>query len=157
MPYNVMQTLLDPLWGKGIHAYFKGTNLTRLDDGLIEKLVERHLAAPGPQAEIHIHQMGGAVARNGAGSAFPDRSMPFLMNVVTGWHDPAQTDAHVGWARSVVSAVGDASTGRAYVNFLGDAGSAKTGYDPAAYERLVALKREYDPTNVFRLNQNIEP
>ena len=58
--YNVMQTLLDPLWGKGIHAYFKGTNLSRLDDALIEKLVERHLAAPGPQAEIHIHQMGGA-------------------------------------------------------------------------------------------------
>jgi FAD/FMN-containing dehydrogenase len=157
MPYNVMQTLLDPLWGKGIHAYFKGTNLTRVDDALIDRLVERHLAAPGPQAEIHIHQMGGAVARKAAGSSFPDRSMPFLLNAVTGWSDPALSGAHVEWARSVVEAAGAASTGRGYVNFLGDAGEAKAGYDPADYERLVALKRDYDPTNVFRLNQNIEP
>jgi hypothetical protein len=99
MPYQVMQSLLDPLWPKGIHAYFKGTNLTALDDSLIEALVERHLAAPGPQAEIHVHQMGGAVARNGAGSSFPDRSMPFLINVVTGWHDPAVGDASVGAQR----------------------------------------------------------
>jgi len=155
MPYQVMQSLLDPLWGKGIHAYFKGTNLTGLDDALIERLVERHLAAPGPQAEIHLHQMGGEVARNGAGSAFPDRSMPFLLNVVTGWHDPGQTDAHVEWARSVAAAAADFSTGRGYVNFLSDPDSGRSGYDPETYERLVALKREYDPTNVFRLNQNI--
>jgi FAD/FMN-containing dehydrogenase len=57
----------------------------------------------------------------------------------------------------VVAAAEDASTGRGYVNFLGDAGSGKVGYDPADYDRLLALKREYDPTNVFRLNQNIEP
>jgi FAD/FMN-containing dehydrogenase len=158
MPYNVIQTLLDPLWVKGIHSYFKGTNLSRLDDGLIDRLVERHLAAPGPQAEIHVHQMGGAVARAGAAeSAFPDRSMPFLLNVVTGWHDPALRDAHVDWARSVAAAAAEASTGRGYVNFLGDTGSGKGGYDPQAYERLVSLKREWDPTNVFRLNQNIEP
>jgi hypothetical protein len=157
MPYQVMQSLLDPLWPKGIQAYFKAANLTGLDDGLIERLVERHLSAPGPQAEIHVHQMGGAVARNGAGSAFPDRTMPFLLNVVTGWHDQAAADAHVAWARSVVAAADELSTGRAYVNFLGDAGSASSGYVPADYDRLVALKREYDPTNVFRLNQNIEP
>jgi len=155
MPYQVMQSLLDPLWGKGIHAYFKGTNLTGLDDALIERLVERHLAAPGPQAEIHLHQMGGEVARNGTGSAFPDRSMPFLLNVVTGGHDPGQTDAHVEWARSVAAAAADFSTGRGYVNFLSDPDSGRSGYDPETYERLVALKREYDPTNVFRLNQNI--
>jgi FAD/FMN-containing dehydrogenase len=157
MPYLVMQGLLDPLWPKGINAYFKGTNLTGLDDGLIARLVERHLAAPGPQAEIHVHQMGGAVARNGAGSSFPDRSMPFLINVVTGWHDPVHADAHIDWARGVVAAAEEFSTGRGYVNFLTDPGSAKSGYDPVTYERLVALKREYDPTNVFRLNQNIEP
>jgi FAD/FMN-containing dehydrogenase len=157
MPYTVMQSLLDPLWAKGIHAYFKGANLTGLDDGLIERLVEHHLAGPGPQADIHIHQMGGAVGRNGAGSSFPDRSMPFLVNAVTGWHDPALADAHIAWARGVVDSAAEFSTGRGYVNFLTDPGSAKAGYDPDAYERLVALKREYDPTNVFRLNQNIEP
>ena len=158
MPYHVIQTLLDPLWPKGIQSYFKATNLAGLDDGLIERLADRHQAAPGPQAEMHIHQMGGAVARAGADdSAFPDRSMPFLLNVVTGWHDAALTDAHVEWARSVVAATGEASTGRGYVNFQSDPGSGKGGYDAEAYERLVALKREWDPTNVFRLNQNIEP
>src|SRR3984885_12209643 len=65
MPYTAMQTLLDPLWPKGIHAYFKATNLARLDDELIERLCELHEGAPGAQCEIHVHQMGGAVARVG--------------------------------------------------------------------------------------------
>ena len=63
MPYSVIQTLIDPLWPKGIRAYFKATNLARLDDALIDSLCERHLAAPAPGAEIHVHQMGGAMAR----------------------------------------------------------------------------------------------
>ena len=67
MPYHVIQTLLDPLWPKGIQSYFKATNLARLDDELIGRLCELHLAAPGPQCEIHVHQMGGAVGRVGDG------------------------------------------------------------------------------------------
>src|SRR4029450_7250820 len=63
MPYTMIQSLIDPLWPKGINAYFKATNLTSLDDGLIDAFCELHLAAPGPQCEIHVHQMGGAVAR----------------------------------------------------------------------------------------------
>jgi FAD/FMN-containing dehydrogenase len=158
MPYRVMQSLIDPLWGKGIHAYFKATNLSRLDDGLIDRLCEIHLAAPGPQCEIHVHQMGGAVARVGEGAtAFPERSMPYVLNAVTGWHDLGVGLAHVGWGRKVITAAAGASTGRAYVNFLGDEGAARTSYGLEKYTRLVALKDEYDPTNVFRLNQNIEP
>jgi FAD/FMN-containing dehydrogenase len=158
MPYRVTQSLIDPLWGKGIHAYFKATNLSRLDDGLIDRLCEIHLAAPGPQCEIHVHQMGGAVARVGEGAtAFPERSMPYVLNAVTGWHDLGVGLAHVGWARKVITAAAGASTGRAYVNFLGDEGAARTSYGLEKYTRLVALKDEYDPTNVFRLNQNIEP
>jgi hypothetical protein len=56
MPYGVIQTLIDPRGEHGIHAYFKATNLARLDDELIEKLCEIHLEAPGPQCEIHAHQ-----------------------------------------------------------------------------------------------------
>ena len=63
MPYQAMQTLIDPLWPKGIHAYFKATNLAGVDDALIGRLHELHLSAPGPQCEIHLHQMGGAVSR----------------------------------------------------------------------------------------------
>jgi FAD/FMN-containing dehydrogenase len=83
--------------------------------------------------------------------------MPFVLNAVTGWHDPAVGEAHTDWARAVIGAASDASTGRAYVNFLGDAGAARSSYGEETYARLVALKDKYDPTNVFRLNQNIEP
>jgi FAD/FMN-containing dehydrogenase len=158
MPYPALQTLLDPLWPKGIHAYFKATNLAQLDDALIDRLCKIHQAAPGPQCEIHIHQMGGAVGRVAEGAtAFPERSMPFVLNAVTGWHDPSATAAHTDWARAVVDTAAGESTGRAYVNFLSDAGAARSAYGEQTYRRLVALKNEYDPTNVFRLNQNITP
>jgi hypothetical protein len=158
MPYQAMQTLIDPLWGKGIQAYFKATNLSGLDDNLINRLCDLHLTAPGPQCEIHVHQMGGAVGRIADdATAFTDRSMPFVLNAVTGWHDPEAGLSHQQWTREVIDAAADASTGRAYVNFLGDADAARTSYGEETYNRLVALKNEYDPTNVFRLNQNIEP
>ena len=158
MPYHVIQTLIDPLWEKGIRSYFKATNLAQLDDGLIDRLCEIHLAAPGPQCEIHVHQMGGAIASVAEGAtAFGERSMPFLLNAVTGWHDPDVGAAHKEWARSAIAAASDASTGRAYVNFLGDTDAARTSYTDETYARLLALKNEYDQTNVFRLNQNIDP
>ena len=158
MPYQMIQTLLDPLWPKGIHAYFKATNLARLDDDLVDRLCEQHLAAPGPQCEVHVHQMGGAVARVDDGAtAFAERSMPFVLNAVTGWQDPDAAAAHRDWARAVIEAASDASTGRAYVNFLGDPDEARTSYGKDTYDRLVSLKNRYDPTNVFRLNQNIPP
>src|SRR4051812_47994784 len=158
MPYQAIQTLIDPLWEKGVHAYFKAANLARLDDQLIDRLCALHLEAPGPQCEIHVHQMGGAVARvPEAATAFTERSMPFLLNAVTAWRDPADAESHTGWSRDVIEAGEDASTGRAYVNFLGDTDAARSSYSDETYARLLALKNEYDPTNVFRLNQNIDP
>ena len=160
MPYQVIQTLIDPLWQKGLNSYFKATNLSGLDDELIDRLTELHLAAPGPQCEIHVHQMGGAVARvTDDATAFTERSMPFVLNAVTGWHDAEVGSAHRDWARSVIGAAENVSTGRAYVNFLGDADAdaARSSYGHQTYARLVALKNEHDPSNVFRLNQNIEP
>jgi FAD/FMN-containing dehydrogenase len=158
MPYTVMQSLIDPLWQKGIHSYFTSANLAGLDERLIERLAELHLQAPGPQCEIHVHQMGGAVARvDASASAFGDRSMPFLLNVVTGWHDPDLAEAHIAWARSVVASAESMATGRSYVNFLGDRTAARHSYEQATYERLARLKDALDPTNLFRLNQNIAP
>ena len=158
MPYRVMQTLLDPLWPKGIHAYFKATNLAHLDDELVGRLSENHLAAPGMQCEIHVHQMGGAVGRVARdATAFAERSMPFVLNAVAGWHESSESEANTQWARGVIDAASDASTGRAYVNFLGDRDAARGAYGEETYARLVSLKNAYDPTNVFRLNQNIAP
>jgi FAD/FMN-containing dehydrogenase len=158
MPYTFIQSLLDPLWPKGIHAYFKASNLSGIGDETLDALVDLHQNSPGPQCEIHVHQMGGAVARVGQrDTAFSERSMPFVLNAVTGCHEPEQAEAHAEWSRAVIaSAQGDA-TGRAYVNFLSDAGAAESAYGAETYERLVALKDAYDPTNVFRLNQNVEP
>ena len=158
MPYTAIQSLVDPLWPKGINAYFKSTNLARLDDDLIDALCEHHLQSPGPQCEVHLHQMGGAVARVPEdATAFGERSMPFVLNAVAGWHDASLAEEHVDWARAVAAAASSASTGRAYVNFLGDADAARSSYGTATYARLAALKSDYDPTNVFRMNQNIEP
>jgi FAD/FMN-containing dehydrogenase len=158
MPYQMIQTLIDPLWPKGINAYFKATNLSRLDDELVDRLTALHLEAPGPQCEIHVHQMGGAVGRVADdATAFAERTMPFVLNAVTGWQDASAASSHKRWAREVVDAAANASTGRAYVNFLGDRDAARTSYSRETYARLVQLKNEYDPGNVFRLNQNIEP
>jgi hypothetical protein len=158
MPYRTMQTLVDPLWPKGVHAYFKATNLARLDDRLIETLVPYHLEAPGPGCELHVHQMGGALGRVREGqTAFGERSMPFVLNAVAGWQDPTQADAHRTWARQAIGAVAGASTGRAYVNFLGDADDANILYGDQLYGRLRDLKDRLDPDNVFRLNQNVRP
>ncbi|HVU77588.1 MAG TPA: FAD-binding oxidoreductase [Gaiellaceae bacterium] len=158
MPYRVMQTLIDPLWAKGLNAYFKATNLRELDDDLIERLAALHLETPGPQCEVHVHQMGGAVGRVAEdATAFSERSMPYVLNSVTGWHGGDAGPAHIQWARDVIAAASDASTGRSYVNFLGDSDAARESYSASTYERLVDLKRRYDPSNVFALNQNIVP
>jgi FAD/FMN-containing dehydrogenase len=157
MPYTAMQTLIDPLFPKGIKAYFKAANLDRIDDATIAALVPLHLDAPGPQCEIHFHQMGGAVGRVAEGAtAFGDRSMPFLLNAVTAWQDPADTDSHVAWARRVIDAAEPATTGRAYVNFTGEAHEADSYYAGKSLQRLRILKAQLDPLNTLRLNQNIQ-
>ena len=100
MPYTMMQSLIDPLWPKGIQAYFKATNLAQLDDALIDALCRIHLEAPGAQCEIHVHQMGGAMARVADdASSFGERSMPYVLNAVTGWQDSSDAQAHMEWAR----------------------------------------------------------
>ena len=158
MPYQFIQSLLDPLWPKGINAYFKGTHLAGLSDETIDSFAELHQAAPGPGCEIHVHQMGGAVARVGADeTAYPERSMPYVLNVVTGTPDAAELGANTEWARTVVASAQDDVTGRLYVNFLSEASDAESVYGEETYRKLVALKERYDPTNVFHLNQNIVP
>jgi FAD/FMN-containing dehydrogenase len=158
MPYTFIQSLLDPLWPKGINAYFKGTHLAGLSDETIDSFVKLHQEAPGPQCEIHVHQMGGAVGRVGAAdTAYPERSMEYVVNTVTGTPNPAELAANTEWARAVIASAKGDETGRRYVNFLSEASDAQSAYGEETYARLVALKDEYDPTNVFRLNQNVAP
>jgi hypothetical protein len=160
LPYVAMQSLLDPLWGPGAHNYFKSGWLRGLDDRAIDTLVDYHRDASSPKSEIHVHQMGGAVARVGASAtAFGDRSAPFLLNIIASTFTAEGYDDAVGWAQGLHGAMDPALTGGTYVNFISAEGPdrVRDAYSADTYERLRALKREYDPGNLFRLNQNVRP
>ncbi len=159
MPYTTMQSLLDGLFGAGAQNYFKAGYLGGLPDDAIETLVRFHGQSISPSSEIHIHHLGGAVARvPDAATAFGQRGAPYLLNVVARWTDPGTSDAELGWARDLYAATERHGTGGTYVNYL-SAGEDRVAaaYGPEKYERLARLKEAWDPTNVFHLNQNIKP
>jgi FAD/FMN-containing dehydrogenase len=159
LPYLVLQTLVDAGWGPGARNYFTSSFLAGLPDEAIDVLAAAHQARPSPFNEIHVHQMGGAAARVGADqSAFGNREAPFLLNIIARWLDAADDDAELAWARGLRDAMRPFSTGGTYVNFLG-VGDARVrdAYDADRYARLVELKRRWDPTNAFHLNQNVAP
>jgi FAD/FMN-containing dehydrogenase len=91
--------------------------------------------------------------------AFSHRDASCVLNIVTKWKDPRESEKHIRWTRDFEVAMRPHSTGGVYVNFLGEEGEdrVKAAYGPEKYGRLVALKNKYDPTNFFRLNQNIKP
>jgi FAD/FMN-containing dehydrogenase len=154
-----MQSLIDPLWGPGAHSYMKAGFMGGLDDAAIDALTHYHQNASSPKSEIHIHQMGGAVGRvPAAATAFGDRSAPFLLNVIASTFTADGYDESVMWAQQLHGAMTPALTGESYINFLSAEGDdrVRAAYG-ANYDRLVALKDEYDPTNLFRLNQNVTP
>ena len=160
MPYLAMQSLLDPLWGRGAHNYFKAGWLRGLDDAAIDTLVRFHDGASSPKSEIHIHQMGGAVARVPAGAtAFGDRSAPFLLNIIASTFTADGYEDAVQWAQELHTGLAPSLTGGTYVNFLSAEGDQRVhdAYGADTFGRLQAVKDEYDPTNLFRLNQNIPP
>jgi FAD/FMN-containing dehydrogenase len=159
MPYVVMQSLVDPLWGRGAHSYMKAGFVGGLDDNAIDTLTSFHQHATSPKSEIHVHHMGGAVARVAAeATAFGDRGAPFLLNVIASTFTADGYDESVQWAQQLHASMGPSLTGASYINFLSAEGDerVRAAYG-SNYDRLVALKDEYDPTNLFRRNQNIRP
>ena len=160
MPYTMLQGLLDGLWGRGAHNYMRSAYLDGLTDETVAAAVDCHRRVASPHSEIHFHHFGGAVARVADDdSAFGDRSAEYVLNVIARTPGADGFDENVTWARDTVQAMEPVSRAGAYVNFMGDAGDERlrASYSEAKYERLVALKRRYDPTNLFRLNQNIAP
>jgi FAD/FMN-containing dehydrogenase len=159
MPYSVIQSLVDPLWGPGARNYFTAGYLAELPDEAIDEIVRFHGTSGSPSSEIHVHQLGGAVARIPAGaSAYANRDAPFAVNIIDRWTDPADDQGEIGWARELYRAIEPFATGGSYVNFLGAGDeSIRTVYPAETYERLSRLKDTWDPTNLFRLNQNVRP
>jgi FAD/FMN-containing dehydrogenase len=141
--------------------YWKSLNLNELSDAAIDRIVQHASSQPSPLSTTDLWPIGGAVRRVGdAESAFVGRHVPFLFNVEANWEDPEHDETNIAWAREFVEAMQEFSDGSLYFNFPGfhEEGEQiiRTTFG-AKYQRLVALKKRYDPTNLFRLNQNINP
>ena len=157
--YTGFQAAFDPLLTPGARNYWKSHNLARLDDAVIDTLVDAAEHLPGGQCEVFLAQLGGAARRVPRdATAYAGRDAEFVVNVHARWTEAAQDDACIAWARGLFDAVAPHATGGAYVNFMtqeeGD--RVRAAYGPN-YERLAAVKRKYDPTNVFHMNQNVQP
>jgi FAD/FMN-containing dehydrogenase len=160
-PYAALQSMFDPLVPHGWHRYWKSVELPPLTDAAIDTLVEHSSALTSPRSYCIVFQLGGALGRVGeAETAFSQREAAHNVNINAVWtEDDPDADRHIAWARGFFDAMQPHARGRVYLNFLGDEGAARVrqAYGTEQYARLVELKRKYDPTNVFRLNQNIEP
>jgi FAD/FMN-containing dehydrogenase len=160
MPYPVMNTLLDEGFPAGSFNYWLSGFTSGLTDGLIDTAAERFASAPSVMAAILFEHFHGAVTRVGESeTAVPHRQEGFNMLLPTVWMDPADSDANIAWTRDTFAALSEHLTGRRWLNYLGDdqgADAVRGAYGPN-YERLVELKRRYDPANVFHHNHNVVP
>jgi len=157
-PFVGWQAAFDPLLTPGSRNYWKSHNFIDLADDLIDVALDYTARLPSDQTEIFFGRVGGAVNRIPVdATAYPHRDAEYVMNVHARWEQPSEDAKCVAWARKYFEATAPYATGGVYVNFVPD------GEDPieSAYgpnqDRLVELKRKYDPTNLFRLNQNIRP
>ena len=160
MPYAALQRMLDDGAPPGRRNHARSGCAAELSDGLIEALLEHGARLPSPLSQIHVHHLGGAVARVGEDdTAFGNRRAAYAYNLIATWEDPSEDDLHQAANRALARALGPFSTGGVYVNFLGgqDAARVRAAYRAATFARLARLKRRFDPQNLFRLNHNIPP
>jgi FAD/FMN-containing dehydrogenase len=158
-PYVAWQQAFDALLTPGARNYWKSHNLAMLNDGLFDTVIESVGKLPSPQCEIFFGAIGAATTRPAPDStAYAHRDANFVMNVHGRWDDPAGDKRCIGWARDFFNASAPFASGGAYVNFLtADEGDRVRSAYGANYDRLAQVKRKYDPDNLFRVNQNIEP
>jgi len=162
-PYRTVQTLFDAAQPPGRRHYWKSSFLRGLDDAAIDVVVDHVARVPSPHSIVFIEQHGGAVTRVGSTeTAVAHRSAPFNLLILASWTDPTQDEVNIAWARELWAAMQHFATEAVYVNYLGQARDEgheriRAAYGTETYARLVALKRQYDPTNLFRMNQNIAP
>jgi len=160
-PYVELQRTFDPSAPHGWHYHWRSWELPPLTDAAIDTLVEQAARITSPRSYIIVFQLGGAVARVGDDeTAYGQRDAAHNVNINAVWleGDP-EADRHVSWVHDCYAALEPHAGGRAYVNFLADEGAdrVRAAYGAANHDRLVALKRHYDPTNVLSGNQNIRP
>ena len=159
MPFPQMQSLLDGSFPAGNYNYWKSTFLRELSDEAIDVLVEHANRATSQLTAVVIEYYGGAASRVGVSeTAFAHREAQYDVGILTQWTDPGESQRHIEWTRSLADALRPYSSGAYLLNFLDEEGDdtirAAFGEN---YRRLVEVKNKYDPTNFFRLNQNIKP
>ncbi len=160
-PWLGLQSGFDALFPKGGLYYWKSRAFAELSEEAIGEIADWAARRPTPLTDITIWHHGGAMSRVGeTETAYSGRDAPYLVSGEASWTDPSQNDEAIAWGREFWDAMGRHSTGGLYLNFPGFGEEreelVKAGYG-VNYERLAALKAEYDPTNLFRMNLNITP
>jgi len=158
-PFMAHQSMFDPSFPQGWWYYFRSCDIAELSDAVIDIVADNAMRMTSPLTAFPIFQLGGAVSRVGEDeTAFNGRNAGHTINVNATTATSEGFDQEREWSRNFWSALEPYHTS-VYVNFLMDEGEdrIRQAYGAAKYERLKALKRKYDPTNFFRLNQNISP
>ena len=158
-PYIAWQQAFDPLLTKGARNYWKSHNFSRLSDGAIDAIIEYAGKLPSPQCEIFVGTIGGQTARVAPEAmAYSSRDANYVMNVHGRWESAAEDERCHRLGARILRQVKAVRQRGAYINFLTEDETDRIAfaYGPT-YNRLVELKKKYDPTNFFRMNQNIKP
>ncbi len=159
MPYPALNSAFDELVPPGLQHYWKANFVTELSDEIIEAHLAHGPKVPAVSSTMHIYPINGACHRVAPdATAFAYRDANFATVIAGMWPDPTDNDANTDWVRSYYDATAPYSEEGGYINFMGgdDQDRIRANYR-GNYERLVAVKREYDPGNLFHLNQNIKP
>ena len=159
MPYPVMNTLNDGGYPRGAFNYWKSAFLRDLSDASLEIMVDAMHRCPSPMSGLGIVPYLGAVARvDPTATAFAHRAPGYSLLIVSQWADPRETEPNIAWAKETFETLRPHLADRTYVNNLtAEDGRVARNIWGANYERLVTVKRRYDPDNIFRLNHNINP
>jgi FAD/FMN-containing dehydrogenase len=162
MTYREVQSQLDAATVRGRRYYIKSSFMRSISDEAIEALLDRFANVPSPHTLVFFQQLGNAANRVGVQeTAFSQREALCEWGCLSSWVDPAADAINIGWTRALAEAMHPFSSGGAYITQMGV--EAEEGADRIQdafgqnYAQLVALKNKYDPTNLFRHNQNIKP
>jgi len=155
-----MQALFDPFFPKGLQWYWKGDFVTTLTDEAIDVHIAQASRAPSEICLMHLYPISGAVQRVAKdATAWPVRNAAFSMVIAAIDSDPGKAESLKAWGRGYWKAIHPFNMAGGYVNFMMDdegAGRLQASYGDN-YARLAMVKAKYDPSNLFRVNQNIEP
>lgn len=158
-PFTDWQQAFDPLLTPGARNYWKSHNFLSLGEGVIDTIIDYAGKLPSAQTEIFIGMLGGQVSRvEPDAMAYSSRDVQYVMNVHCRWESPTEDETCIAWAREFFNKSKPFASAGAYINFMtqDEAERVEFAYG-TAYDRLVDLKKKYDPTNFFRMNQNIRP